>query len=49
MARLEILNPVAKTVEHSVKPAARLQGVDGATIETRCARTSGCSPATPRS
>src|SRR3990167_3890018 len=32
MARLEILNPVAKTVEYSVKPAARLQAVDGATI-----------------
>lgn len=32
MARLEILNPVAKTVEHSVKPAARRQALDGATI-----------------
>lgn len=32
MARLEIRNPVAKTVEHSVKPAPRLQAVDGATI-----------------
>ena len=32
MARLEILNPVAKTVEYSVKPAARLQAIDGATI-----------------
>ena len=32
MARLEIRNPVAKTVEHSVKPAVRLQAIDGATI-----------------
>ena len=32
MARLEILNPVAKTVEHSVKPAPRLRDLDGATI-----------------
>ncbi len=32
MARLEILNPVAKTVEYSVKPAARLQAIDGARI-----------------
>ena len=32
MARLEILNPVAKTVEHSVKPAARRQAIDGGTI-----------------
>lgn len=32
MARLEILNPVAKTVEYSVKPAARLQAIDGTTI-----------------
>ena len=32
MARLEILNPVAKTVEHSVKPAPRLATLDGATI-----------------
>lgn len=32
MARLEIRNPVAKTVEYSVKPAARLQAIDGTTI-----------------
>ncbi len=32
MARLEILNPVAKTVEHSVKPAARRATLDGATL-----------------
>jgi hypothetical protein len=32
MARLEILNPVAKTVEHSVKPAARRASLEGATI-----------------
>ena len=32
MAQLEILNPVAKTVEHSVKPAPRLSALDGATI-----------------
>ncbi len=32
MARLEIRNPVAKTVEHSVKSAARLQAIDGATL-----------------
>ncbi len=32
MARLEILNPVAKTVEHSVKPAPRLQALEGARI-----------------
>src|SRR2546429_9624300 len=32
MARLEILNPVAKTVEHSVTPAPRLATLDGATI-----------------
>ena len=32
MARLEILNPVAKTVERSVKPAARLRDWQGATV-----------------
>src|SRR2546430_9556225 len=32
MARLEILNPVGKTVERSVKPAPRLATLDGATI-----------------
>jgi hypothetical protein len=32
MARLEILNPVATTVEHSVKPATRRSALDGATI-----------------
>lgn len=32
MARLEIRNPVAQTVEHSVKAAPRLQSFDGATI-----------------
>lgn len=32
MARLEILNPVAATLEHSVKPAARLRDLRGATI-----------------
>jgi hypothetical protein len=32
MARLDILNPVAKTVEHSVKPAARRRDLTGATI-----------------
>lgn len=32
MARLEILNPVAETVEYSVKPAARLGDLNGATI-----------------
>ena len=32
MARLEILNPIAKVVEHSVKPAPRLKTLDGATI-----------------
>ena len=32
MARLEILNPVARTVEYSVKPAPRLGTFDGATI-----------------
>src|SRR3989442_13036115 len=32
MARLEILNPVARTVEYSVKPASRLATLEGATI-----------------
>ncbi len=32
MARLEIQNPVAKTVEFSVKPAARLRDLAGITI-----------------
>jgi hypothetical protein len=32
MARLEILNPVAKTVEHSVKPAPRRPTLEGATL-----------------
>ncbi len=32
MARLDILNPVAKTVEHSVKPAARSRDLRSATI-----------------
>lgn len=32
MARLEIRNPLAETVEHSVKPAQRLRDLDGATI-----------------
>jgi hypothetical protein len=32
MSRLEILNPVAKTVEHSVKPAPRPGTLDGLTI-----------------
>jgi hypothetical protein len=32
MARLDVLNPVAKTVEHSVKPAARPRDLSGATI-----------------
>jgi len=32
MARLEILNPVARTVEYSVEPAQRLRELDGATI-----------------
>ncbi len=32
MARLEIRNPVAKVVEHSVKPAPRLPTLDGASI-----------------
>jgi hypothetical protein len=32
MAQLEIHNPVARSVEHSVKPAARLRDLEGATI-----------------
>jgi hypothetical protein len=32
MARLDILNPVAKTVEHSVKPARRARDLTGAVI-----------------
>ena len=32
MARLEIVNPVAQTVEHSVKPAARRTDLRGATV-----------------
>ena len=32
MARLEILNPVARTVERSVKPAPRRRDLTGATI-----------------
>jgi hypothetical protein len=32
MPVLEILNPVAKTVEYSVKPADRLRDLSGATI-----------------
>ena len=32
MARLEVRSPVAKVVEHSVKPAPRPQTLDGATI-----------------
>lgn len=32
MARLEVSNPVAKTVEHSVKPAARPRDPSGLTI-----------------
>jgi hypothetical protein len=32
MATLIVHNPVARTVEHSVKPAARLRQLDGATI-----------------
>jgi hypothetical protein len=32
MARLEILNPLAETVEHSVKPAGRLPTLDGKRI-----------------
>ncbi len=32
MARLEILNPVARTVQHSVTPAPRLGDLRGATV-----------------
>jgi hypothetical protein len=32
MATLIVHNPVARTVEHSVKPAARLRQLDGATV-----------------
>jgi hypothetical protein len=32
MARLEILNPLATTVEHSVKPAPRPATLEGATL-----------------
>jgi hypothetical protein len=32
MAQLEVLNPVAATVPHSVKSAPRLHGLEGATI-----------------
>ena len=32
MATLEIQSPVARTVEHSVKPAARLRDLRGATV-----------------
>jgi hypothetical protein len=32
MARLEIVNPVARTVQHSVKPAPRLERLDGRRI-----------------
>jgi hypothetical protein len=32
MPQLQIVNPVARTVEHSVKPAARLRELQGATI-----------------
>ena len=32
MARLEIQNPVARTVQHSVNPAARLRELRGATV-----------------
>jgi hypothetical protein len=32
MARLEIVNPIAKTVEHSVKPAPRRSDLKGATV-----------------
>jgi hypothetical protein len=32
MPHLEILSPVAKVVEHSVKPAHRLRDLSGATI-----------------
>ena len=32
MASIEILNPVAKTIERSVKPAARLKDWSGVTV-----------------
>lgn len=32
MARLDVLNPVAMTVQHSVKPAPRPRELDGLTI-----------------
>lgn len=32
MARLEVLNPVARTVEHSVKPASRAADLAGLTV-----------------
>jgi hypothetical protein len=32
MPQLQIVNPVARTVEHSVKPASRLRDLAGATI-----------------
>jgi hypothetical protein len=32
MPQLELHNPVARTVEHSVKPAARVRDLEGATI-----------------
>ena len=32
MAQLQIQSPVARTVEHSVKPAARLRDLRGATV-----------------
>ncbi len=32
MARLEIVNPIAKAVEHSVDPAARPRDLKGATV-----------------
>ncbi len=32
MASLTVLSPVARTVEHSVKPAPRLGSLEGATI-----------------
>jgi hypothetical protein len=32
MARLDIVNPVSKTVEYSVKPAVRPRDLTGATI-----------------
>ena len=32
MARLQVLNPVAQTVQHKVDPAPRLDGLGGKTI-----------------